>query len=466
MTQNTMNQPMPTFPPGFLWGVATSAYQIEGAATEDGRGPSIWDTFCRQPGRVHHGDTGDIACDHYHRLEEDLDLLADLGVGGYRFSIAWPRILPNGRGRVNQRGLDFYQRLVDGLHQRDIAPMATLYHWDLPKTLEDQGGWRNRDSAAWFADYASLVFEALGDRVPYWITLNEPVCASFYSYGSGTLAPGLRLGHDAIATAHHLLLGHAEAVAAFRASGAPGQIGITLNLGPTSPATDDPADVAAAARADALATRWFPDAVFTGEYPKVLLDFYRPISDFSFVHDGDMERIRVPIDFLGLNFYKSWVARAAELPSPRRRTATDLGAVSEVPPGAEVTNFGWAVVPEGFRDVLLWLRDTYPNLPPIYVTENGASYDDYVDPTGQVRDTERISFIDRYLRGAAQAVEAGVDLRGYFYWSMMDNFEWVEGYGKRLGLVWVDYDTGRRLPKASYYWYRDMIAAQHAQDTR
>ena len=450
----------PPFPPGFLWGAATAAYQIEGAVTEDGRGTSIWDTFCREPGRVRHGDTGEVACDHYHRLDEDLDLLADLGAGAYRFSIAWPRVLPDGRGRVNPKGLAFYQRLVEGLRDRGIVPMATLYHWDLPQALEDHGGWRNRDSASWFGDYAAVLFDRLGDQVPYWITLNEPICASFYAYGSGELAPGLRLGHEAIAAAHHLLLGHAEAVAAFRAAApADARIGITLNLGPTTPATADPADVAAAERVDALATRWFPDAVFTGAYPRVLRDYYRPISDFSFVRGGDMERMSVALDFLGLNYYKSWVARAARPAPPPVRLATDLGAVTEVPPGAETTGMNWGVCPDGLRDTLLWLRHTYPGLPPVYVTENGAAYDDYVDPTGRVRDTERISFMDRYLRAAAEAIEAGVDLRGYFYWSLMDNFEWAQGYAKRFGLVWVDYDTGRRLPKASYHWYRDLIAA-------
>ncbi|NJP51988.1 beta-glucosidase [Streptomyces sp. SBST2-5] len=451
---------LPAFPPEFLWGTATAAYQIEGAAREDGRGPSIWDTYCRKPGAVLHGDTGDIACDHYHRMEEDLDLLAGLGVGGYRFSIAWPRVIPQGRGAVNQRGLDFYRRLVDGLLARGIAPMVTLYHWDLPQPLQDQGGWQERDCAMWFADYASVVFDALADRVPYWITLNEPIGASFYAY-AGSHAPGLRLGGGAIAAAHHLLLGHGETVAALRALGrAAGRIGITLNFGPTSPATQEPGDIAAAARADALATRWFSDAVLDGAYPKLLTDFYEPICDFTFVRDGDMARISTPLDFLGVNYYKSWVARACELPPPGERRATDLGAVTEPPPGAELTGFGWAVCPDGFRDTLLWLREKYPGLPPLYVTENGCCYEDYVDPTGRVRDAERISFLQRYLRAAAAAIEAGVDLRGYFCWSLLDNFEWTAGYSKRFGLVWVDYPTGERLPKDSYHWYRRVIAAQ------
>jgi len=450
---------LPTFPSNFLWGAATSAYQIEGAVSEDGRGPSIWDTYCRQPGAVHHGDTGDVACDHYHRWQEDLDLMARLGLRGYRFSIAWPRVLPEGRSKVNQAGLDFYRRLVDGLLARDIAPMITLYHWDLPQVLEDAGGWRTRDCAKWFGEFAAIVFEALGDRVPFWITLNEPIGASFYAY-SGRHAPGLRLGGPAIAAAHHLLLGHAEAVGAFRGGSYAGQIGITLNFGPTAPATDEPDDVAAAERADALTTRWFSDAVFAGTYPKVLVDFWQPICDFAFVHDGDMTSISAPIDFLGVNYYKSWVARATEVPPPQSRSATDLGATKEVPPGRGVTSFGWGICPDGLRDLLLWLRDRYPNLPPSYITENGASFEDYVDPTGRVRDSERISFVADYLRSAADAIAAGVDLRGYFYWSFLDNFEWNAGYGKRFGLVWVDYPTGTRIPKDSYFWYRDLIAGQ------
>lgn len=450
--------------PNFLWGAATSAYQIEGAVHADGRGRSIWDTFTTVPGAVVNGDSGDRACDHYHRWEQDLDLLKDLGANAYRFSIAWPRIMPAGRGTPNQAGLDFYRRLIDGLLVRDIAPMITLYHWDLPQALEDIGGWRERDCAMWFADYATVLFEAFGDRVPYWITVNEPICASFYSYGSGTLAPGRHYGQEAIAAAHHLLLGHATTVEAFRAADtASGQIGITLNFGPTTPATDTPADVAAADRSDALARRWFSDAVFSRTYPKLLLDFYAPICDFSFIRDDDMTRINTPIDFLGVNYYKSWTARAAELPEPGVRTATDLGTATEPPPGTQTTNFGWAVCPEGFRDLLVWLTDTYPNLPPIYVTENGCSYDDYVDPTARVRDAERISFMARYLGAMAEARERGVDVRGYFYWSLLDNFEWNAGYSKRFGLVWVDYPTGNRLPKDSYYWYADYIKAQRGK---
>lgn len=446
----------------FLWGVATAAYQIEGGTAEDGRGASIWDTFSHTPGRTRHGDTGDIACDHYHRLEEDLELIAGLGVGAYRFSVAWPRVLPDGQGTVNAKGLDFYERLTDGLLDHGVAPVATLYHWDLPQALEDRGGWRNRDSARWFGDYASAVFDRLGDRVQYWITLNEPAGAAFSGYGSGVHAPGLRLGHEALAAAHHLLLGHAEAVETFRGGSHRGQIGITLNLGPATPATGNPADVAAAQRA-AGCTRWFTDAVLAGVYPEILREHYRPITDFSFIETRDMARISASVDFLGLNYYKSWVARAdGPLPPVAERTAADLGVVSSPPPGAALTSMGWAVCPDGLRDALLWLRDTYPGLPPVYVTENGAAYDDYVDPTGEVRDTERIAFLDTYLRSAAEAVAAGVDLRGYFVWSLLDSFEWEEGYARRFGLVWVDYDTGRRLPKASYHWYRDLIAAQRA----
>ena len=446
-------------PPDFRFGTSTASYQIEGAATEDGKGPSIWDTFVAQPGRIVDGSTGDVACDHYHRWREDVELLRRLGADGYRFSIAWPRIQPTGSGAVNEAGLAFYDRLVDALLEAGVQPMVTLYHWDLPQALEDHGGWRNRDSASWFGDYAAVLFDRLGDQVPYWITLNEPICASFYAYGSGELAPGLRLGHEAIAAAHHLLLGHAEAVAAFRAAApADARIGITLNLGPTTPATADPADVAAAERVDALTTRWFPDAVFTGAYPRVLRDYYRPISDFSFVRGGDMERMSVALDFLGLNYYKSWVARAARPAPPPVRLATDLGAVTEVPPGAETTGMNWGVCPDGLRDTLLWLRHTYPGLPPVYVTENGAAFPDTAHTDdGEVDDQDRIGYLSDHVAAVERAREQGADVRGYVLWTLMDNFEWAEGYTKFFGVVHVDRDTLARTPKASYHWYAERV---------
>jgi beta-glucosidase len=455
---------MPRFPPDFLWGTATAAYQIEGAAQEDGRGPSIWDTFCHTPGKVRHGDTGDVACDHYHRWREDLDLMAGLGTNAYRFSVSWPRVIPAGRGAVNQHGIAFYDRLVDGLLERGMTPMLTLYHWDLPQALEDEGGWRNRDCADWLGDYAAVVAAELGDRVPLWATLNEPIVSSLYGYGDGVVAPGLRLGHDALAAGHHLLLGHAHAMAAVRAATPHSQVGIVLNFGPTAPGSDDPHDVAAAARADMLSTRWFTDAVMRGTYPKPLVDFYAPISDLSFVRDGDLAAIAAPMDFLGVNYYKSWVAVAAELPPPAQRVATTLGSQSRTPPSTEVTEGypSWGICPDGLRDLLTGLRDEYPGLPPLYVTESGSAWFDYVDPSGAVHDAERIDYHDRYLRAAAQALDAGVDLRGYFVWSLMDNFEWGFGYSKRMGLVWVDYPTGQRIPKDSYHWYRDVIAAQRA----
>ncbi|MGH3322654.1 MAG: GH1 family beta-glucosidase [Streptosporangiaceae bacterium] len=443
------------FPPGFLWGVSTAAYQIEGAVAEDGRGVSIWDAFSHTPGRVVHGDTGDIACDHYHRMKEDLDLLADLGVGAYRFSIAWPRVQPSGRGPVNERGLDFYRRLVDGLLERGIAPMVTMYHWDLPQALEDLGGWRDRDTAGRFADYAGIMFDALGDRVPLWITLNEPYCSAFHGYGSGRHAPGLRLGEGALAAAHHLLLAHGYAVEAFRVrrprdSG----VGLTLNFMPAEPLSQDAEDLAAADRANDLDNRWFADAVFLGRYPDSLVDFYGPISDFAFVRDGDLAAVSAPVDFLGVNSYFVNTVRAASVPPAERRVATDVGAELVGPCGPPVTGMGWPVRPDGLRDLLLWLRREYPRLPPVHITENGCAYNDYVDPEGRVNDEERIAYLDAHVRVAREAIDAGVDLRGYFCWSFMDNFEWAYGYSQRFGLVYVDYRTGRRTPKASFDWYR------------
>lgn len=446
------------FPAGFLWGAATAAYQIEGAANSDGRGPSIWDVFSHIPGRTRHGDTGDIACDHYHRFLEDLDLLAGLGVGAYRFSVSWSRVLPSGRGPINERGLDFYDRLTDGLLERGIMPVITLYHWDLPQALEEQGGWRHRDCVQWFGDYASVMFDALGDRIPMWITLNEPIAASFAAYGSGVAAPGMRSGEPALAASHHLLLGHAEAVRRHRDSANIGQVGITLNFSQVRPASDHPGDVAAAERLNALRTRWFADPIFIGEYPKVLVKHFSAITDFGYIHDGDLEAIAAPLDFLGVNYYKAWVAVAAPLPPAGQRVAFDLGAEQRVPPGAEVTDIGWAIGPRDLRDMLVELDSRYDRLPPLYITENGCAFNDYVDPNGAVVDPERISFLQRHLDACRDAIAAGVDLRGYFVWSLLDNFEWQEGYSKRFGLVYVDYPTGTRIPKASYYWYRDLVA--------
>ena len=446
---------LPVFPPDFVWGASTAAYQIEGGAADGGRGPSIWDTFSHTPGRVRGGDTGDVAADHYHRWAQDVALLADLGVTAYRFSIAWPRILPAGRGPVNEEGLDFYRRLVDALLGCGIRPVPTLYHWDLPQALEDLGGWRNRDSAGWFADYANVLFAALGDRVPLWTTLNEPFGPSFAGYANGNHAPGLRLGAGALAAAHHLLLAHGRAVEVYRAGGATGRIGITLDFAQIAPGGPDAADVAAATRLDTLRNRWFADALFTGAYPTELVRYYAAITDFGFVREGDLALGGV--DFLGVNYYNSWLASAVPPAPPGRRTADDVGAAVTAPPGAELTGYGWPVTPDDLTGLLTALRDRYPGLPPLYLTENGCAYPDRPDGHGRVADPARIAYLDRYVRAAAEARRAGVDLRGYFVWSLLDNFEWADGYSQRFGLVHVDFATGHRTPKDSFRWYQRLI---------
>jgi beta-glucosidase len=456
-------------PRGFQLGVATAAYQIEGAVNEDGRGLSIWDTFSHTPGRIVDGDNGDVACDHYHRYADDVALMSDLGVDSYRFSVAWPRIQPQGRGAGNQAGLAFYDRLVDSLLEQGIAPAATLYHWDLPQALEDEGGWRNRDTAQRFAEYAALVHDHLGDRVQRWITLNEPWCSSFLGYASGRHAPGVREGEGALAAAHHLLLGHGLAVAALRADARPGQeVGITLNLQPVSAATSAPEDVAASQRALLRANLLFTDPVLEGRYPELARQTYAALTDFGYLHDGDLTTIAAPLDFLGVNYY--FPSRVRAVPyvqnDPALRTADDLGTEDVVTADEELTTMGWPVESAGLTRLLEWLRDTYPTLPPIYITENGRACDDVVGPDAQVNDPDRVRYLDGHLRAVADAIDAGVDVRGYYCWSLMDNFEWAEGYAKRFGLVHVDYATQQRIPKASFKWFRSLIADQHERDAR
>jgi beta-glucosidase len=444
------------FPPGFTWGVATAAYQIEGAVAEGGRGPSIWDTFAHTPGKTKNGDTGDVACDHYHRYDEDVRLMADLGVSAYRFSIAWPRIQPQGGGPDNPAGLAFYDRLVDRLLAAGIDPVATLYHWDLPQALEDKGGWLNRETAYRFAEYAAIVGAALSDRVRLWITLNEPFVVAAVGYGLGTHAPGRRLLSGAFPVTHHLLLGHGLATAALRAAGDV-PVGITHTLSPTRPATDDPADADAARKLDGLHNRIYTDPVLLGRYPDDLA-WLHDGADLSAIRDGDLATIGTKLDFLGVNYYYASTVRAA--------TGPDHPAGLELtpPPGVPLTDFGWPVLPDGMHGLLVGLRDTYgPALPPIYITENGAAYADVLGPDDQVSDVDRIGYLDAHLRAVRRAMDAGVDVRGYFCWSLMDNFEWAEGYSKRFGLVYVDYPTQRRIPKQSYGWYRAVAAAGRAR---
>ena len=419
---------------GFVWGVSTAAYQIEGAVTEDGRGPSVWDTFVHEPGRVANGDTGDVACDHYHRYLSDVDLMAGLGVDAYRFSVAWTRIQPDGRGPANPAGLAFYDRLVDALLARGIDPVVTLFHWDLPQAIQDQGGWFNRDTAGWFADYTDLVSSRLGDRVRMWITLNEPFVHTVFGHAFGVHAPGQALMFDALPTAHHQLLAHGRAVNVLRGRTS-AAVAIANNYTPVVVLGDTDADRAAGDAYDALHNRLFTDPLFGRGYPD---GFDLP------VRDGDLETIAAPIDALGVNYYNPTGIRAPSDPAG--------GLPFDIVPleGYPVTDFGWPVVPEGLGQILTRLHHGYGV--PLYVTESGCAYPESPD------DQRRID----YLAGHIDALEAvrsqGVDVRGYFVWSIMDNFEWAEGFSKRFGLVHVDFDTLARTPKSSYAWLRDRIA--------
>jgi beta-glucosidase len=440
--------PHPQLPPGFRFGASTAAYQIEGAATEDGRGPSIWDTFSHEEGRIADGSTGDVACDHYHRLDEDLDLMQRLGIGGYRFSISWPRVQPTGSGPLNGDGFEFYERLVDGLLLRDIQPMTTLYHWDLPQELEDEGGWLNRDTTERFAEYAALVGERLSDRIEHWIPVNEPNVVTMRGYATGAHAPGRTLMFEAMPVAHHLLLAHGRAAIALRAAGA-SSIGCANNHAPMWPASEDVADVGASKLFDALWNGMFSEPMLFGRYPADL----EPLVA-SAVQAGDMATIRQPLDFYGVNYYNPMRIAAAAEDAPMPFELLDIV-------GHPTTDFGWPVVPDALREWLITLRARYrAALPPIIITESGCSYDTGPDAAGVVDDQARIDYLDAHLRAVAIAVRAGVDVRGYYTWSLMDNFEWAEGYTQRFGLVYVDYDTLERTPKRSFEWYADTIKVQ------
>ena len=448
------------YPADFRWGAATAAYQIEGAVEADGRGKSIWDVFAHTPGRVLNGETGDIAIDHYRRYRDDVAMMADLGLTAYRFSVSWPRVQPTGRGAANQAGLGFYDRLVDELLGHDIEPWLTLYHWDLPQALEDAGGWPERDTAARFADYAMLVHGALGDRVKRWTTLNEPWCSAFLGYGSGDHAPGRRDGAAAVRATHHLLLGHGLATREIHSADAEAEVGITLNLYAVSPSSGTPADQDAARRIDGLANRFFLDPVLCGRYPDDVVQDLAQVSDFDHVRDNDMAIISTPLSMLGINYYTRHVVGDAGF------RADDRSAPGSAWPGSEhvvfcdrglpVTQMGWEIDADGLREVLLRVAAEYPAIP-LYITENGAAFDDELGPDGAVDDQRRIGYLDEHLRVCADVVAAGVPLHGYFAWSMFDNFEWAWGYSRRFGLVYVDYDTQRRTPKASAAWYAESI---------
>jgi beta-glucosidase len=448
------------FPAGFVWGAATSAYQIEGAAGEDGRGPSIWDTFARTPGRVAGGHTGEVAADHYHRYRQDTALMADLGLGAYRFSVAWPRVQPDGRGPVNQAGLDFYRRLADSLLERGVEPWITLYHWDLPQALQDRGGWAGREVVDRFVEYAAAVYAALSDRVANWTTLNEPWCAAFLGHAAGIHAPGLQDPATAVRAVHHLLLAHGRAVRAMRSVDPRPRLGINLNLDPVTPASGSAADADAVRRIDGVYNRLFLDPLFSGRYPADVLEDLDGLGGLDRVEEADLAAIAAPLDLLGVNYYRRWVV-AARPERPRfggpPSPWVGAGDVEFVASDRPRTALGWEIDPSGLDELLLRLHRDYPSLP-LYVTENGAAFDDVPDDRGLVTDTARIRFLDGHLRAAHRAIQGGVDLRGYFVWSLLDNFEWHEGYAKRFGIVYVDFATQRRLPKDSARWYAEAIA--------
>ena len=446
------------FPKGFVWGAATSAYQIEGATGEDGRGESIWDRFARTPSKVEDGSNGDVACDHYHQWKSDVGLMKRLGLHAYRFSIAWPRIVPAGRGAINAAGLDFYSRLVDDLLEKGIEPYATLYHWDLPQRLQDEGGWASRATAEAFVEYADAVSRKLGDRVRQWITHNEPWCASMLGYQTGRHAPGLTDWPSAIAASHHLLLSHGWAVPVLRANSRSAQVGITLNLCPAVAASASPEDQDATRHFDGYFNRWFLDPLYHGTYPSdVVADYvdrgYLDPSKLEFLQTSDMNAIAAPTDFLGVNYYNRAIVRSDRIPEEKNRPRTVVPA-----PEREWTDMGWEVYPDGLFQTLARLAFEY-SVPKMYITENGASYADGPDESGRIADERRTRFIRDHLLEAHRAIELGVPLAGYFAWSLMDNFEWERGYGQRFGITWVDYATQQRTPKDSALWYRQVIEA-------
>ncbi|HEY7197598.1 MAG TPA: GH1 family beta-glucosidase [Gaiellaceae bacterium] len=457
------------FPDGFVWGAATAAYQIEGAVAEDGRTPSIWDTFSHTPGKINAGDTGDVAADHYHRYREDVALMRDLGVGAYRFSVAWSRVIPGGVGPANPRGLDFYSRLVDELLENGIRPVLTLYHWDLPQELEDAGGWTARDTALRFAEYATTVAKVLGDRVDLWTTLNEPWCSAFLGYASGVHAPGRTEPASALRAAHHLLLAHGLAVSALRAElPDDAELSITLNLAAVRAAETTEADLNAARKVDGLQNRLFLDPLLRGRYPEDVLEDTSAITDWRFVRPGDEAAIHVPIDLLGVNYYQptlvaAWDGQGARGLADGHRTggASPWPGCEDVqfpPQPGPQTAMGWSIDADGLYELLFRLREEHPDLR-LVVTENGAAFDDRRDQEGAVRDVERVGYLREHLVAIHRAIADGVQVCGYFIWSFLDNFEWSFGYSERFGIFYVDFETQERVAKESARWYGSVLAA-------
>lgn len=436
------------FPKEMKWGVATAAYQIEGAATEEGRGPSIWDTFSKTPGKVINGDNGDIACDSYHRYEEDVKLMKELGVDTYRFSVSWPRIFPEGVGKVNREGLDYYHRLVDCLLENGIEPMCTLYHWDLPQVLQDQGGWGNRETIDAFVAYAELMFKEFGDKIKQWLTINEPWCVSFLSNYIGVHAPGNKDLQLATQISHHLLVAHGKAVQKFRELGVQGEIGFAPNTTWLEPYSTKQEDIDACNREIGWYVEWFMDPVFKGTYPDFMVEWFKKKGVELEIQEGDMESINQPIDFLGINYYTGHIARYKE-----NEGLLDWEFVEM---NYDRTDIGWPIFPEGFYKVLMRIKENYGDVP-IYITENGSCYNDEPE-NGIVQDDGRISYLEQHLTALSRAIKSGVPVKGYITWSLLDNFEWAEGYTMRFGIVHVNYRTLKRTPKESYYWLQQTIA--------
>lgn len=459
----TGTQPMPAtaaFPPDFLWGAATSAYQVEGAVQEDGRSPSIWDRFASRPGTVYQGETGAIAADHYHRMEEDVALMASLNLGAYRFSISWPRILPQGTGQINQRGLDFYERLVDALLAHGVTPLATLYHWDLPQALEDRGGWLARDTALAFADYADVVTRRLGDRVPHWITHNEPWCSSYLSYALGMHAPGLRDKQLAVNVGHHILLSHGLAVPRMRANlSKRTRVGIALDFYPVYAVDERAETLQAVKRADTFRNRWFLDPIFRGSYPENLF------SDLGVqpppAGEDDLAIISAPLDFLGVNYYSRMLVqdRAVDASLAQQSLHPDSYEAIEQISGSAYTEMGWEIFPTGLANILTRIHREY-GVQALVVTENGAAFADCWDGNDGVHDQQRIEYLRMHIQTLAEVRQQGVPVQGYCVWSLLDNFEWAQGYCKRFGLVYVDYPSQRRIVKDSGHWYAGFIRRQ------
>lgn len=438
------------FPDDFLWGVATASYQIEGSPTADGKGESIWDRFSHKPGNIFNGETGDIACDHYIRYEEDLKMMAEMDLGAYRFSLSWPRIFPDGNGKFNEPGLDFYRRLGDQLHRKNINPVITLYHWDLPQLLQDRGGWQNRDTVKYFADYAAVVYDKLDIPVEMWITLNEPWVITFLGHAFGIHAPGVKDFNSTLQVAHNLLLAHGLAVGAFRRGGREGEkIGITLDLSPCHPAGDNQADRAAAVRTDGYKNRWFLDPILKGSYPSDLQDIFSQTIELPSMEEEDLKIISTPIDFLGVNNYTRMIVESTG-------SENDFMGSPLTPVDSEYTEMGWEVYPQGLYELLIRIHHDYGPIP-LYITENGAAFPDILNSNNTVDDSRRINYLRSYLQGIRQAISEGVPVKGYFVWTLMDNFEWSYGFSKRFGLIYVDHVTQKRYWKNSAHWYKNVI---------